>query len=392
MSALDDRCARAWLCAGVEPGLPAVSSLVERVGASEAVRALAAGRTVPGVRPVHDQDPASTAVAVLADGRRRGLRWLCPGDDGWPDGLGSLAEGPVLHQRGGVPYGLWVRGDLDLSVLCGEAVAVVGSRSSTTYGDDAAADLAAGLGDAGVTVVSGAAYGIDAAAHRGVLAVGGATVAVLACGADVVYPRGHEGLLSRVATQGLVVSEAPPGAHPTKVRFLARNRLIAALARAVVVVEASWRSGALSTLSWGNALHRTCLGVPGPVTSAFSTGVHLALRERRAELVTGAADVREALARLGDAPLPGAATWGRGEARATDGLDAEALLVLEQLPAGAPASVDEVARTTRLDGACVRRVLARLGAAGLAEDSATGWRAVPRRAALPGGGVDHTLR
>jgi len=390
---IDERSARAWLCAVVEPGLPAVAALVERVGAAETVRALASGRTVPGLRPVPDDDPEATAAATLAEGHRRGLRWLCAGDDDWPEPLISLRDGPVLHQRGGVPYGLWLRGEGRPAALRGPVVAVVGSRSSTAYGDDTAAAIAAGLGEAGVTVVSGAAYGIDAAAHRGILAVGGATVAVLACGADVNYPRAHDGLLSRAAAQGLVVSEAPPGAHPTKVRFLARNRLIAALARAVVVVEASWRSGALNTLSWGNELHRVCLGVPGPVTSASSTGVHLAIREERAVLVTGAADVREALARLGDDPLPGAATWGRGEARATDDLDAEALLVLELLPAGsASASVPEVARAARLDGASVRRVLDRLARARLAQDTGSGWRALPRRAPLSGHRGGRTLR
>ena len=204
---------------------------------------------------------------MLSSAGAGGMRWVCPHDSEWPKALDDLATAGDLHRRGGVPYGLWVRGVHDLSELATRAVAVVGARASTAYGDDVAGDLAAGLGDAGVTVVSGAAYGIDAAAHRGVLAVGGRTVAVLACGADVTYPRGHEGLLAQALSSGVVVSEAAPGAPPSRIRFLARNRLIAALAPAVVVVEASWRSGALTTLKWGELLSRACLGVPGPVTS-----------------------------------------------------------------------------------------------------------------------------
>jgi len=384
---LDDRSARAWLSVSVEPGMPAVAQLVEEVGAPEAVRALSAGRPVPDVRPGTDPDPASTAAAVLAAGAASGLRWLCPGDDEWPAGLGGLSHAGTLHRRGGVPYGLWVRGDHVLERVCRQAVAVVGARSSTSYGDDTAGDIAAGLGDAGVTVVSGAAYGIDAAAHRGALAVGGATVAVLACGADVVYPRGHDGLLARAVAAGSVVSEAPPGAHPAKVRFLARNRLIAAMTQVVVVVEAGWRSGALNTLAWGNRLHRSCVGVPGPVSSTASAGVHLALREHRAELVTGAAEVREALALIGTEPPDGVSAWNRGELRDTDGLGTEQLDVLEVLEVTTGMTVADVAGRTPLPRDAARQVLAMLAERSLVRCLDDGWR----RAALPRGHDDRTL-
>ena len=384
---LDDRSARAWLAVSVEPGMPAVARLFEQVGASEAVRALSAGRPVPDVRPVTDPDPAATAAAVLAAGAASGLRWLCPGDEEWPAGLGGLSHAGTLHRRGGVPYGLWVRGDNVLERLCRQAVAVVGARSSTSYGDDTAGDIAAGLGDAGVTVVSGAAYGIDAAAHRGALAVGGATVAVLACGADVVYPRGHDGLLARAVAAGSVVSEAPPGAHPTKVRFLARNRLIAAMTQVVVVVEAGWRSGALNTLAWGNLLHRSCVGVPGPVSSTASAGVHLALREHRADLVTGAAEVREALALIGTEPPAGVSAWNRGELRETDRLGTEQLDVLEVLEVSTGMTVADIAGRTRLPRDAVREVLAMLAGRSLVRCLDDGWR----RAVLPRGHGDRTL-
>ncbi len=398
----DERSARAWLSARVEPGLPAVAALVTQVGASEAVRALATGRTVPGVRPLCDPDPGSTATKVLAGAARRGLRWVCPGDEEWPVGLDALPRAGTLHARGGLPYGLWVRGVHDLRALCGQAVAVVGCRASTAYGDDVTGDIAAGLAEAGIGVVSGAAYGIDAAAHRGALAVGGRTVAVLACGADVVYPRGHEELLHRTAAQGVVVSEAAPGAHPTRIRFLARNRLIAALCQGVLVVEAAWRSGALTTLKWAERLGRVCLGVPGPVTSTTSAGVHLALREHRAELVTSAAEVREAVAPIGSR-VPGVAAYGRGETRMPDLLPALHVEVLEALPVGStgpidrtgsdgPVSAGRLAADLRLTAAVVEEALAALQRAGLAEPAADGgWRRRLRRAALPEGGGRRTL-
>ncbi len=399
-----ERAARAWLSSRVEPGLPAVAALVATVGATEAVRALSTGRTVPGVRPLHDPDPRATATAVLAEAARSGLRWVCPGDEEWPAGLDALPRAGTLHARGGLPYGLWVRGVHDLRALCGPAVAVVGCRASTAYGDDVAGDIAAGLADAGIGVVSGAAYGIDAAAHRGALAVEGRTVAVLACGADVVYPRGHEELLRRTAAQGVVVSEAAPGAHPTRIRFLARNRLIAALGQGVLVVEAAWRSGALTTLKWAERLGRVCLGVPGPVTSATSAGVHLALREHRAELVTSAAEVREAVAPIGTR-VSGVPAYGRGETRIPDLLPPVHLEVLEALPvgpvgpagpagrtgSGGPVTEGRLAADLRLAVAVVEEALAALRAAGLAEPAGGGWRRRLRRAALPEGGGRRTL-
>ncbi len=387
------RLARAWLTACVEPGLPSVCSLLDKVGPGETMRAIAAGRPVPGVHGAGDDSPADTARAVLARAESSGLRLVCPGDGEWPAALDDLAHAGAMHRRGGPPYALWVCGGHQLTDLVTPAVAVVGARSSTAYGDGVAGDIAAGLADAAVTVVSGAAYGIDAAAHRGALAVGGRTVAVLACGADVVYPRGHDGLLQRVAQQGLVVSEAPPAAHPTKVRFLARNRLIAALTQAVVVVEASWRSGSLNTLSWAGRLGRVGLGVPGPVTSGSSTGVHLAIRERRADLVTCAAEVREAIAAIGSEPVEGSPSWGQGETRATDGLDPVLLAVLEALPAAAAEAiaVDDLARRCCREPEDVRRVLSSLAQQGLASSDDGRWRVLRRRAPLPAGGGGRTL-
>jgi DNA processing protein len=142
-----------------------------------------------------------------------------------------------------------------------------------------------------VGVISGAAYGIDAAAHRGSLVGQGKTVAVLACGVDVAYPVSHRGLLSSITDSGVVVSEAPPGAKPHKHRFLIRNRLIAALSQSTVVVEAALRSGSLSTSNWAHVLNRQIWGIPGPITSATSAGVHAAIRDNMMKIASSTDDI-----------------------------------------------------------------------------------------------------
>lgn len=389
-----DRLARAWIATHTEPGDRAVARLVSEHGALEALDRLAGGRVPAGTAGAieADPDPFRSAGRTLASAHQRGLRWVCPGDDEWPTRLDDLVTADVAG-RGGVPPGLWVRGALALAAHVRSSVAVVGSRASTEYGDDVAGDIAAELAEAGVTVVSGAAYGIDAAAHRGALAVRGPTLAVLASGADVAYPRGHDAMLARVAGQGLVVSEAPPGDHPTKVRFLARNRLIAALSGAVVVVEAARRSGALNTLNWAAELQRPACGVPGPVTSALSAGVHHALREHRAELVTNAAEVLELLAPLGSPPVAGASGWDQGEHRPLDGLDPLAYAVLEALPAGPSCGAAAVADSVGISEGRALVVLGDLLATGLAERTGDGWRVRvrARRGGLPAGEGGRTL-
>ncbi|MFC7471104.1 DNA-processing protein DprA [Actinomadura keratinilytica] len=198
----------------------------------------------------------------LAAARDAGARFVCPGDVEWPAQLDDLGDAR--------PLGLWVRGTPSLRFWALRSVALVGARACTDYGAHAAGLLGAGLAERGWVVVSGGAYGIDGAAHRATLGAGGATVAVLACGVDSPYPRGHAQLIARIAEQGLVVSELPPGDHPTPSRFVLRNRVIAALTRGTVVVEAAHRSGALSTARAALRLGRAVMGVPGPVTSGLS--------------------------------------------------------------------------------------------------------------------------
>ncbi len=207
------------------------------------------------------------------------------------------------------------------------SVAVVGARACTEYGAHMAATLAAGLAERGWVVVSGGAYGVDGAAHRGALGAGGATAAVLACGVDRPYPPGHTGLITRIAEQGLVVGELPPGDHPTPSRFILRNRVIAALTRGTVVVEAAYRSGSLVTARAAQRLGRHTMGVPGPATSALSAGVHELLRGD-AVLVSDAAEVVELVGDMGELPPD-----RRGPVLPTDLLEPRTRQVLAGLPA-----------------------------------------------------------
>ncbi len=291
-----DRRARLALMLAAEPGNARLLELVEDDGAAFVEQRLRSGHLHgPGLAPVAERLAAGLDIATQDRmAAAAGARLLCPGDEEWPSALDVLAEVTDGEGQGGRPLGLWVRGGA-LGTL-GPAVAVVGSRAATDYGAWMAADLAADLAGHGVAVVSGGAYGIDGHAHRGALVAGGLTVAVLACGVDVAYPRQHEPLLERiVSTGGVLVSEAPMGATARRNRFLVRNRLIAALALGTVVVEAAARSGALNTANWADRCSRPTFAVPGPVASALSAGTHRLVRERGAVLVTSAADVLEDL-------------------------------------------------------------------------------------------------
>lgn len=357
-----ERAARAALTRLAEPGDAWLGRAVADLGAQAVLD------RVRRPRPGEDSRLADLRVrlpAVDADpglAVRASARLLVPGDDEWPAALGDLGDR--------APIALWVTGNGFLADVVRRAVAVVGSRACTAYGEHVAAELAAGLGDRGWTVVSGAAYGVDAAAHRGALAVDAPTVAALACGVDVPYPAAHDGLLRAVRSDGVVVSELPPGARPTRTRFLDRNRVIAALSRGTVVVEAAARSGALNTAGHAEDLSRVVMAVPGPVTSAMSVGCHLLVRYRGAALVTSAADVFDLVGELG----ADASEAPRGERRPHDGLDPGSLRVLEALPMRRFAGPDNVGRVAGLDAPTVLRALGVLAAAGLAEAREGRWR------------------
>jgi DNA processing protein len=302
--------------------------------------------------------------------RRRDGRLITPEDDEWPGlAFASFRGAPVRDRpQGRAPLVLWAIGPLRLDDVAERAAAIVGTRACTAYGEHVAADLSAGLAEHDVAVVSGGAYGIDGVAHRAALAADGMTVAVLAGGVDVPYPAGHSALLHRVGASGLLVSEYPPGVRPARHRFLTRNRLVAALSGATVVVEAGIRSGAASTAAWARALGRVVCAVPGPVTSAASTGCHVLLRAG-AELVTRADEVREIIGRAGE--------LAEDETRPTNPLDAltdTERQVYEALPGRGVRTTDEIAVASGLPADAILGPLAMLEIAGLIERVDGRWR------------------
>lgn len=307
--ARDEALAWAYLSRVAEPPCPEVAALVGRVGAVEAAARIRRGAVAGDVRDAtearRENDCAAADLDALA---RLGGRLVTREDDEWP-GLaftrlvGARGDG-TPHPQAWPPLVLWAMGPLRLADVTERSCAVIGTRAATRYGEHVAHDLATGLAERDVAVVSGGAYGIDGVAHRATLAADGATVAVLACGLDVPYPAGHAGLLRHVSQQGLVLSEYPPGMRPARFRFLVRNRLVAAVGRATVVVEAGLRSGAANTAAWAKMLGRPVCAVPGPVTSAASAGCHVLLREGAA-VATRAADLVELVGRVGElAPEP----------------------------------------------------------------------------------------
>lgn len=365
-----ERLARATISLIAEPGDVRCLGLARELGGAEFLQALrehpdlgaalaAAAARLAEVDPERELDRAD----------RLGVRFVVPGDAEWPSQLDDLGHVGALQERGDVPVGLWVKGPLRLDQLEG-SVAVVGSRSSTTYGAQVASDLAAVVGGAGRAVVSGAAFGIDYAAHRGALSADAPTVAVLACGPDRAYPAAHRDLLVHLGQHHAVVSESPPGASPFRIRFLARNRLIAALSRGTVVVEAAVRSGALNTTNWAERLNRVVAGTPGPLTSVASQGVHQLIRRGAATLVTGGDDVLELLGAAGD-HLP---MELRGPERARDRLAIGAQQVLDAVPVASPAPTESIAVVAGLSVVYVDQVLRSLQGDGYVELLPVGWR------------------
>lgn len=230
----------------------------------------------------------TAAKRALSQAARFGMRLVVPSDPEWPVGVNDLGAN--------APLGLWVRGRLEALDSLSQSISLVGARAATGYGEHITMEASAGLVDRGFAIVSGAAYGIDGMAHRAAIASRGTTLAFLAGGLDRFYPAGHDALLARIVETGAVLSEVPCGVTPTKWRFLQRNRLIAAVSQATIVLEAGWRSGSLNTASHALDVGRPVGAVPGPVTSAASAGCHRLIREKPVTLVTNA-DEMAALAR-----------------------------------------------------------------------------------------------
>jgi DNA processing protein len=367
-----ERLARAALTRVFEPGDERGGRWLREIGPVELIRSLTrrdgsaqvlGGTTATRLGGYRLRASGADPRKDLADVAAIGGRFVCPGDREWPTQLDDLGDAR--------PIGLWVRGGCDLRLWALRSVAVVGARACTPYGAHMAATLAAGLAELGWVVVSGAAFGVDGAAHRGALAAGGATMAVLACGVDVAYPRGHAELIGRIVEQGLVMGELPPADHPTRSRFILRNRVIAALTRGTVVVEAEYRSGSLVTARNAQRLGRFTMGVPGPATSGLSAGVHELLRGEGV-LVTDAAEISELVGEIGDlAPVR------RGPVLPRDLLDAVSARVLDALPGRGVMDGRDVARSagTSTDEALGR--LYELHSLGFVEREGDGWRLTP---------------
>lgn len=410
------RLARAYLSRVAEAPAPAVAALVEEVGPVEAAARVRQGPAgglradvLGAVVARHEEDRAEADLEALA---ARGGRLVVPEDPEWPvrafagfvparaldragqararaaKGLGGAGQDhDEAADRGGwspdeaardagglvAPLALWVHGPLSLDDIGMRSVAVVGSRAASDYGNWVARDWGAGLAERGVPVVSGAALGIDAAAHRGALAADGTTVAVLACGTDRAYPSTHVRLLEHVAAHGAVLSEYPPGGRPWRQRFLVRNRLIAALAGGTLLVEAGARSGARSTASAARRLDKWLMAVPGPVTSPMSVGCHRLIREHEALLVSSVDEVVEHVGRMGDdlAPRP------CSPSRPTDGLSPGARAAYDALPVRAARSESRLAHDSGVDPAEIATHLSDLEGRGLAEGGGGLWRRRP---------------
>lgn len=387
----DDRLATADLTRLAEPGDAALAFVVRCLGAPAALAAVRRGRFGAGESDTLHEVAAQQSLSVGAwnltealhrwalrlgdcDAQRDlrvmaalGGRLVLPNDEEWPAGIDDLG---LL-----APLGLWARGGVPLAAALEGSIAVVGARAASAYGVAIAKDFAFRAARDSRAVVSGGAFGIDAAAHGGALlgaegGSGAATVAFMAGGVDSFYPRAHVGLLTEVARHGLVLSETAPGMTPMRHRFLQRNRLIAAAAEVTVVVEAGWRSGAINTAHHAVELGRELAAVPGSIHSATSAGCHRLVREAGAMCVTSYEDVLALIGPLRAAPPPGDSGTTLG------GLD---LMVFDALPLRGGTEVTVLAKGAGLTVGSLLPVLARLELEGRVSRSGNGWS----RAAAP---------
>ncbi|MBU3063871.1 DNA-processing protein DprA [Nocardia sp. NEAU-G5] len=379
LPSVDDERLLAWvyLSRVVQGPCAALSALIEQIGVVEAARAVRECDLPESLRGPTERrrgiDCAERDVNAMA---RLGGRVITPDDPEWPAWrlLGLSQLDPGRDKDASTPLVLWARGPLSLLGSSEQALAVVGSRCSTGYGELVTGQITGDLAARGWTIVSGAAFGVDGAAHRAALASGAPTIAVLACGVDRPYPAAHAQLLAEIADAGLVLSEYPPGVAARKEHFLARNRLIAALADGVLVVEAGLRSGARNTVKWARRLGRPALAVPGPVTSSTSVGCHRMIREGEALLVSRAEEIIDEAGPL-RLSLPGDPRPSPG-----DSLSGVEALIYAALPAIGSRLPMELVQQCDLEPASVRAVLAALELAGLVGSDHSGWFRIASRA------------
>ena len=225
---------------------------------------------------------AADVGQILYEIEKAGAKFLTPEHEHWPVGVNQLVNPPI---------GLVVKGDS--TCLITDSLAIVGSRKPTNYGANVASEFARGFSDLGWTIISGGAYGIDSYAHRATLQANGITIAVLATGIEVAYPKSNQKLFNEMSAHGALISELMPYESAMPSRFLVRNRLIASIAKATLVVEAAYKSGSLRTAHDAAELLRPVMAIPGPINSAMSQGCHRLISERAAELITSVADAVE---------------------------------------------------------------------------------------------------
>jgi DNA processing protein len=285
-----EKAARLELFAAIEGGSTFWTSEIASQGVIQTLHSIKDGfyRSSKGEKTLSQIHPGG-ADELLSLIDNAGGSFLTPEDLGWPAQLNDLAA---------MPIGLIVKGRVEC--LSQRSIAIVGTRNPTPYGARIASDFAAGFVDREWLIVSGGAYGIDTHAHKGALIAEGVTIAVIASGIDINYPAGNERLFSEIAELGAIVSEVMPGTPAFPSRFLTRNRIIAALSKSTLVVEAAFRSGSLRTARDAAELLRPVMAIPGPINSPTSEGTHRLIGERAAEIVTSVADAIELISSLED--------------------------------------------------------------------------------------------
>lgn len=364
--------ARAYLSAVAEPPAPQLSTLITDMGPIVAAERVRAGKVSAAVADeVAARRQHLCGGRIMESARELGIRLVVPEHDEWRSIRWNCLSAAAEMEIPGMaePIGVWVRGAGSPGELLANSVAIVGARAASGYGEQVSAEFGYSLSQRGVTIVSGAAYGIDGSAHQGALKASKPTVAFLACGLHTDYPAGHARLLAAIAENGAVISEYPPGTPPRKHRFLVRNRLIAATGLGTVVVEAGARSGASNTANTADALGRPVMAVPGPITSRMSLGCHELVRSGKAILVTKPEDIIEIVSPLGEVPISEA----EPQHRPVDELDQAARRVYDALAARGGISAEVLARDSGLPLGKVRAVLPRLELSGFARRVADGW-------------------
>ena len=285
---MNERVARLALFSAIESGNSLWTREIDSYGVCDVYQRITSGSYDPiKYAPVIERVQAFQGSLAFDEIEKCDAHFIIPGDEDWPLRVDELVSPPI---------GLIVKGDA--SILSNPSLAIVGTRNPTPYGVRIAGDFAAGFVDREWDIVSGGAYGIDSAAHRGALVAEGRTIAVIASGIDVQYPAGNSRLFDEICENGAIVTEVMPGVLAMPHRFLTRNRLIASLSQATLVVEAAFRSGSLRTARDAAELMRPVMAIPGPINSPSSEGCHRLIGERAAELVTSVADACELISAL----------------------------------------------------------------------------------------------